>query len=89
MEFFAEGGGGVQPESKPFEELFKEPFYHLEYTSEDVQKACQRGSREILIFEGAIFLIWNHPFYCLFRQSVFKTVFVFKIGPILVVGIKM
>ena len=32
--------------------------------------------REILIFEGAIFSLRNHPFYCSFCQSVFKTVFV-------------
>ena len=51
-------------------------------------KTC-RLVREILIFEGAIFLIWNHPFYCLFRQSVFKTVFFLKIGPIIGVRVKI
>ena len=45
--------------------------------------------REILIFEGTIFSLWNHPFYCSFRLSVFKTVFVFMIGPILVVRVKI
>ena len=49
---------------------------------------CSCGSREILIFEGAIFSLWNHRVYCLFRQSVFKTVFVFKIRTILVVRVK-
>ena len=38
-----------------------------------------RAIREILIFEGAIFSLWNHSFYCSFRRSVFKTVFVFKL----------
>ena len=47
----------------------------------------ERDTREILIFEGAIFSLWNHPFYCSFCRSVFKTVFVFKIGPILVVRV--
>ena len=33
------------------------------------------------------FSIWNYLFYCSFRCADFKTVFVFKIGPILVVRI--
>ena len=41
-------------------------------------------SREMLIL-GAIFSLWNHPFYCAVCHPDFKTVFVFKIGPILVV----
>ena len=53
--------------------------------------ACsvQCAVREILIFEGAIFSLWNHPFYCSVRRADFKNVFVFKIGPILVVRIKI
>ena len=46
-------------------------------------------AREILIFEGAIFSLWNHPFYCSFCRADFKTVFVFKIRPILVVRAKI
>ena len=45
--------------------------------------------RVILIFEGAIFSPWNHPFYCWFRRAYFKTVFVFKIEPILVIHNKV
>ena len=41
----------------------------------------------MLIFEDAIFSIWNQSFYCSFRRADFITVFVFKIGPFLVVGI--
>ena len=48
------------------------------------QKNPAYGSREILIFEGAICSLWNHSFYSSFCQTVFKTVFVFKIGRILV-----
>ena len=48
-----------------------------------------RHARVILIFEGAICLPWNHPFYCLFCRADFKTVFVFKIEPILVVHVKI
>ena len=47
------------------------------------------SGRVILIFEGAIFSQCNHPFYCSFRQTVFKPVFVFQIGPILVVRVKI
>ena len=33
------------------------------------------SSREILISEGAIFSLWNHPLYFSFRRTVFKTFF--------------
>ena len=48
-----------------------------------------QGSRESLIFEGVIFFLWNHPFYCAVCRPDLKTVFVFKIGPILVVRVKI
>ena len=54
-----------------------------------VQCSAVQCSREILILEEAIFSLWNQLFYCLFCRSVFKTVFVFKIGPILVVRVKI
>ena len=59
--------------------------------SKDLMKnyAEPPSGRVILIFEGAIFSLCNHPFYCSFRRTVFKPVFVFKIGPILVVRIKI
>ena len=48
-----------------------------------------RSGRVMLIFEDRIFFIWNHLFYCLVRRADFKNVFVFMIGPILVVRIKI
>ena len=45
--------------------------------------------RESFIFEGAIFSLWNHPFYCAVCRPDLKTVFVFMIGPILLVRVKI
>ena len=58
---------------------------------DDMARFLQDGfySRVMLIFEDVIFFIWNHPFYCSVRCADFKNVFVFKIGPILVVRIKI
>ena len=43
--------------------------------------------RVMLIFEDVIFPLWNHLFLCYPCHADFKTAFVFKIGPILVVDV--
>ena len=43
--------------------------------------------RVMLIFEDVIFPLWNHLFLCYPCHATFKTAFVFKIEPILVVDI--
>ena len=40
-----------------------------------IKQAC--CTRVILIFEGAIFSLWNHPFYCSF-VDLFSKLFLFS-----------